>query len=399
MKRLLALAFVIIMTGTVYALPPIEFGEGQRIKIGYEGQFGMSFRDMGSGPNAEGNTTDFNFRRNRINLIGSYNEWLGYYVQTEYMESRKVNPFYVDPSDGGREFYLLDAQIRLDMKSYLHFVVGKFKHNLTRENLEACFEPLTNDRSLFVYTPFKTSRDMGVAVWGNLANDKFQYRLDIMEGQTGTGGDPEDSGFRYTARVQASLFDPENGYGMAGTYLGMKQVLTFGAAIQYEPDALYGDVGNLEDSADYLAYTFDVFYEQPIGYGALTLSAAYLEIDFDDAYLGADPSRNSFGLNGQKKGWYVKAGYLLPFDVGPGMLQPFARYDDFQFANFQNAQSYQDFYDQQITRMAIGFNYYIFNQDMKVTAEYSMLDYDKEDPDDVNYQDFSSFELYLQVRF
>jgi hypothetical protein len=257
------------------------------------------------------------------------------------------------------------------------------------------------DRSLFVYTPYKTSRDIGVAVWGNILNDKLQYRVDAMNGHTNSISDPSpSSSYRYTARLQASFLDPENGYGTAGTYLGNKDVLTIGAAYQYEPKAVYGDVGNNGDIKDYSAYSFDLFYEQTFNdIGTFTLSAAYLDISFDDGYASADPGAGSYGLNGQKHGYYLKGGYILPVDVGPGMLQPFARYDDFKFANLYNSVTNTNFYDQGVKRIAFGVNYYFFEHDLKLTAEYSLTDFDREDQNDPNYKDFGSFDLFLQVRF
>jgi hypothetical protein len=402
MKKLLILTIVLMMASAAYALPEIDFGGGQTLKIGYEGQIGFTYRDTGGGIDGTDPASEINFRRNRINFIGSYNSWLNYYFQTEYINQKKIGNFYVSPSDSGKNFDVLDAQVRLDFHNSFHVWLGKIKHNLTRENLEACFEPLTFDRSLFVYTPFKTSRDIGVALWGNVLSDKLQYRVDVMSGQTGTGGDPDPSGYRYTGRLQASIFDAENAYGVAGTYLGNKQVLTIGAAYQYEPSAVYGSIDNVNkiygDESDYMAYSFDIFYEQPIGMGAVTISAAYLDISFDDAYLNPTASVNSYGLNGQKNGWYAKAGYLLPFDVGPGMLQVFGRYDAFTFADFYNDRTDTSFYNQEVNRMAFGFNWYYDAQNLKVTAEYSITDFADEDPNDPNYQDFSGFELYMQVR-
>jgi hypothetical protein len=312
-----------------------------------------------------------------------------------------INALSVDPSDSGRNFYVLDAQIRFTPHTSFNIFAGKLRQNLTRENLEACFEALTIDRSVFIYTPYKTSRDIGVAVWGNLLNNKLQYRLDAMNGHTNSTYDPSPaSNYRYTARLQATFLDPENGYGFAGTYLGDKDVLTIGAAYQYEPDAVYGDIANHDEVKDYSAYSFDLFYEQTFNdIGTFTFSAAYLDTSFDDAYTFADPGAGSYGLNGQKHGYYLKAGYLLPADIGPGMLQIFARYDDFTFANLYNSVTGTDFYDQDVNRTAFGLNYYIFGHDLKLTAEYSLTDFKKEDQNDPNYKDFTSFDLFLQVRF
>ena len=402
MKKLLTLALLFMMVGIVYALPPIEIAKDKYLKITYEGQFGLSYRDIGSGYENDQQSAEFNFNRNRINFIGTWNDWISYYFQTEYLEQKRIGALSVSASDGGRNFYVLDAQIRLAPADYFKVTLGKMKHNLTRENLEDCSEPLTFDRSLFIDTPYKASstRDVGIAVWGNLAGGLFQYRLDAMNGHTNTYADPRPGGSlaRYTGRFQASFFDPEADYGMAGSYLGEKQVLTVGAAYQYEPKAIYGDIAGNDKVYDYSAYSFDIFYEQPAQAGTFTFSAAYLDISFADAYKEANPGMGSYGLNGQKNGWYVKGGYLLPMDIGPGMLQFFGRYDDFEFANLYNTVTATDFYNQRVTRVGVGANYYIDGHDLKVTLEYYTTKFDKSDPNDPNYNDFNGFDLFLQVR-
>ncbi len=380
-----------------FAFDPIELGEGKYLKIFYDAQFGFTARDTGSGMENDQASLNFNFRRNRLGFIGTYNEALSFYFQMEYIENRIINPLSVSQDGDNQNFYILDAQIRYEPLSFLKFRLGKFKHNLTRENLEGCFEPLTLDRSLFIATPYKTSRDIGVAVWGNFLYDYLQYRIDVMEGKSGRGGDAKasSSNFRYTARLQASLLeDKETGYGVAGTYRGNKTVLTIGAAVQYEPGVVYGDVAGERDEKDYLAYSFDIFYEQPFSFGTITASAGYVNMNFDDAYLGDDPSVGSMGQNGQKEGVYGKLGYMLPNIP----LQIFARYDYFNFAAMKSA-SNQWYYDQKINFVGVGANYYIKGQNIKITFQYSNTAFDQEDKNDPNFQNFNTFELYTQFRF
>ena len=393
---------IVFWVSSVYALPPINLGKGKLLKFFYDAQFGLTSRDMGSGPEGKDHTNDFNFRRNRFGFIGQYNKWIGFYLQTEYIEDRAIGPLYVDLSDENKEFYLMDAQIRFNLSNAFNIRMGKLKHNLTRENLEACFEPLTFDRSLFVAAPFKTSRDYGIALWGNFLNNKAQYRFDVMEGKE-NGNEAPKSNFRYTGRVHFSLLDPEKYYGYKGTYLGKKRVLTIGGSYQYEPDVVYSDVVNHKGSKDYQAYSADLFFEYPTDYGTFTFSAAYLDIDFDNAYkhinpvLGVYPDMGSIEQNGEKHGYYMKTGYLLPKKVGPGKLQFFGRYDKFTFAHLGSNFNYG--YDQDIDWYAVGLNYYILGQNLKVTAQYSFTDFEQEDLMSANFDDFQTFELFLQVRF
>ena len=127
--------------------------------------------------------------------------------------------------------------------------------------------------------------------------------------------------------------------------------------------------------------------------GVFTASAAYLDINMGDAYKGQFASVESYGQNGQKRGYYVKIGYMLPNIP----LQFFARYDNYYFARLDSKN--QAFYNQNISWVGAGFNYYIDGQNIKITAQYSRTMFSKQDPNDPNYRDFNTVELYTQFRF
>ena len=279
----------------------------------------MTDRDIGSGPDGTDGTTNFGFRRNRLAFMGGWSDKVSLYVQTEFTDPN-VAP--VDFSGAGFDsnFQLLDAAVRFTFSDAFKLNVGKFKYNLSRENLEACEDPLTLDRSLFIRTAYVGTRDDGVALWGNLFGDRFQYRVDAMEGRQAVSGTvAPSSNPRYSARGHVTLLDPENGYGYKGTYLGKKKVLTVGAAYQIEPEVTYTDPATKLGNEDYQAWTVDGFFEYPLGGGTVTLSGAYEKVDLDDAYKGATPDAGAIGLNGEKNGWYGKAGYLLPRHPAAGL--------------------------------------------------------------------------------
>jgi hypothetical protein len=390
---------LIALAAPVLAGPQMTFGPDDQgvLQIDYKGQFQMLLRDTGAGPDNDDAAMSFNFRRNRLAFMGAYGEVMSLYVQTEYVEDLNIGTLGVADADQGAEFRLLDAVARFNLDEGFKLNVGKFKHNLTRENLEACEDPLTLDRSLFIRPAFVSTRDMGVAAWGNLAEGKFQYRLEVMEGRKAVSGVLAPSaGFRYGARAHVSLLDPESEYGYKGTYLGKKKVLTVGGSVQSEPEVVYGDVTTCTGEKDFNAYSVDAFFEYPIGAaGAFTLSAAYQNTDFDDAYLGLNPDAGVLGLNGQKNGWYAKVGYLMP--TVP--LQLFGRFESWNFALLNNV------YDQQLDWFGVGANYYFKDDILKLTAEYSTVGFDKtgvfDGPqgDGLLSDDFATFITQLQVVF
>lgn len=384
-----------------FAGPQITFGDEDQgvLQLDYKGQFQMTVRGEGGagGNNADDTTTNFNFRRNRLALMGAYGDMMSLYVQTEYIEDANLKPLGVSRADEGSQFQLLDAVVRFKIHDAFRVNVGKFKYNFSRENLEACEMPLTLDRSLLIRAPFTTTRDMGVAAWGNLFNDMFQYRFDVMEGRkagknSANGAEAPDSSFRYTGRMHVSLLDPEKDYGYKGTYMGKQKVLTIGGALQYEPDVAYGNTVTKTDTKDYFGWTIDGFFEYPFAdIGTVTVSGAYVRYDLDDAYkASANVDSDVIGLNGEKNGWYVKAGYMLP-DLP---LQLFGRYEQWKFADLENT------YDQQVDWYGLGANYYIWGQNLKLTMEYNRTNFDKSmSRTGTRNKDFSTFVTQLQVIF
>jgi hypothetical protein len=388
-----------MLAGIAKAGPTFNFGENDKgtVTFEYKGQFQGVARDAGSGPNNDANTYDLNFHRNRLALMGTYGEMMSLYVQTEYVESPNIGVMSVAGTDQGANFQLLDAVMRFHVYDAFRVNVGKFKYNFSRENLEACENPLTLDRSLFLRAPYVGTRDVGVAVWGNVYKDMFQYRVDAMEGRrTLDGTATPKADVRYTARAHVSLLDPESDYGYKGTYLGTKKVFTIGAAIQHEPYITYGDVATQTDPKHYRGWTMDGFLEYPLkGYGTPTISAAYEKVDLGNAYLDFNPDPGVIGLTGQKNGWYLKAGYLIP----QLPLQFFGRYDEWRFAELSNI------YDQRLDWWGGGANYYIRGQNLKLTVEASRTKFDKvgtfsgPEGTDLTTRNYSSFVGQVQVIF
>jgi len=380
-------AAVTLLAGAAWAGPTWTFGPEDQglLKLEYKGQFQLNVRDDGAEADGNGTATEFNFRRNRIALIGAYGANFGLYVQTEFMEDNNINTLAVSDGDN-KDFQILDAQFRFKYNDALQFTLGKLKYNLTRENLEACEAPLTLDRSLFIRPSLVDStRDKGVVLWGNLFEQKFQYRLEAMNGRNDSASAPT-SNLRYAARAHVSLLDPESGYGYKGTYLGQKKVLTVGASYAFEKDVAYADAANKTDAVDFKAWSVDLYFEYPVeGMGTFTFSTAYLDCDLDDAYQGADPESDVMGINGEKNGGYTKIGYLLPNLP----LQLFARAENWSFAELDGV------YDQELDWYAFGCNYYFRDQNLKATLQIADTDFDDETQND----DFMTYTAQLQVLF
>ncbi len=384
-KVVAACAGLVLLATSAFAGPIWSFGPEDQglLKLEYNGQFQLNYRDTGSGSNSKDDTMEFNFRRNRLALIGLY-EGFGIYVQTEYREDNNITPFDVSDGDNS-DFSLLDAQFRFKYNDALQFRVGKFKHNITRENLEACEKPLTLDRSVLISAPFVSTRDKGVVMWGNLFDDVFQYRLDVMNGRNDSDSAAK-SNFRYGGRVHLTFLDKETGYGYRGTYMGAKKVVTLGASYSYEADVAYANTIAKSGKVDYKAWSVDLFVEYPIeDIGTFTVSTAYVDYDLDDAFKGSNPDVDTMGVSGEKNGGYTKVGYMLPNLP----LQFFGRIENWSFAHWGT-------YDQEVDWIGGGINYYLRGQNLKLTLEYANVDFDKKTKET---EDFETLTAQLQVIF
>ena len=362
------------------------------LQINYEMQLFGQWRDNGSGPDGTDSTSDIYFRRNRLSLRGMMNSKYGFYYAQEFQGDRYIgalNTWETPISD----FFVLDAFFIADYNDKFNLRAGLTKDPLVREHNVGCFFPLSLDRSLFVYTSIpRVSRDYGVVLWGNFLDQRMQYKVSAMEGID--SANQVSSSLRYTGRLHYSFWEPENLPLYFSTYLGTKKVLTVGAGYQFETDAAYGNQTLSTLEKDYQAWTLDLFAEYPTtSAGTFTFGAAYLESDFDDAYLGADPSAASIGIDGQKNGYYFKAGYLLPNKIGPGQVQFFGRYENWSFADLGGVQ------DQEIDWYSLGVNYYLNGQDMRLTFEYAINDFDREVVSDPATADFDTATLMFQFRF
>lgn len=369
------------LSGSAQAGPTITFNDQSYLTINYYLQVWGQNRGYTSSTSSA-TSSDFFLRRNRLNFTGQVNDYVGFYVQTEAGDDSKngVND---------KSLYYRDAYVTVDYTDPVRFIVGKFKNTFTRENLEDCFGPLTMDRAEWLaYTPWGATRDTGAAMWGNLADGKFQYRLMVANGRDDANVPKKYP--RITARVHWSFFDPETDFGYLGTYLGTKKVLTVGLAEDYQKDVAYKDFVTRSNPVNYTGSTADFFYEQHFASGTYTFSGAMMRYKTGDAIngLSVDPLLPQTSELG---GGFLKGGYMLPGKVGIGRLQFFGRVEK---SNYHLASGYGD-----RKWEGLGANYYIDGQKLKVSAELAQVKFDKQNPNDASQRDYNQATIGLQFEF
>lgn len=383
MKKLAGACALLLLggAGSAVAGPTIAFGKEGNLTFNYSFQGWGQDRGYTSATDS-GRSTDFFLRRNRLTFSGQYNDLVGFYANVDAPSDSRAG-------NDDKSIFFRDAYLTVDHSDALRFIVGRTKNTFTRENLEACFDPLTMDRAeVLSYTPWGGSRDTGVAMWGNLADGMFQYRVMASDGRE--GNEVVKDSPRLTARVHVSLLDPEYEFGYRGTYLGTRSVLTIGAAYDYQQKVAYGDWIGKDDAKDYKAWTADIFYEQPTSAGTFTASAAVMRYDTGKAHFGLSPDPN-LPATTDLEGWYVKAGYLLPAKVGPGRVQVFGRHER---SEYNLPLGYRDQkWD------GVGVHYLFDGQLLKLSFEYADVRFDVQNPTNPSQRDYKQYTLGLQFIF
>jgi hypothetical protein len=196
-----------------------------------------------------------------------------------------------------------------------------------------------------------------VVVWGTPFGGVLQYRLGVMEGVE-TAANTGDT-LRYVGRAAVNLLDPESAWFNKGTYLGEKKVLAIGAGLDMQRDLRLA-AGSAATS-DSRAWTVDAFLDVPLAGGAITAEASWSDVDRLTqklAYAGLDP-----GDEAQLR--YVSCGYLVAGALGPGRVQPFARWEETEGPDGATTAT-----------PVVGINYLVKGHDLKVSLDWARVDPD-----------------------
>jgi hypothetical protein len=125
-------------------------------------------------------------------------------------------------------------------------------------------------------------RDAGVQLRGLVLDNHLEYRAGLFQGLRDAASATKVGSrnfFRFAARIQVNVLDPETGFFYAGTYLGAKRVLSFGASYDVQDH--------------YKHWSVDGFLDMPLGPGGLTAQVNVAQWNGDDflvAMAGMPPA-------------------------------------------------------------------------------------------------------------
>ncbi|MFN8318912.1 MAG: porin [Saprospiraceae bacterium] len=158
--------------------------------------------------------------------------------------------------------------------------------------------------------------------------------------------------FRYNLLDAESTVLPFN----VGSYLGTKKVFALGAGFFLHPNAMYRESDKTHENVSHFAA--DAFYDAPVSGGdCLNAYAAFTHFNYGKNYLSrwAGTGNNFYGQLGYK----LKNTSFMPYIA-------------YQYADYEG-------YDEAITGLDIGLNYFINAHHAKITLEYHQVKGDYRD--------------------
>jgi len=226
-----------------------------------------------------------------------------------------------------------------------------------------------------IFYPSNIGRDDAVTLWGNILQDKLQYRFMVGDGEEKNSKNPDDN-LRFAGRLSYNFYDIETGWFNSGNYIGTKHILALGIGADYQDDLFVG-----EEKDRYFAWTVDLHYDKPFDNGDnLTLDASFIRVLH--SANGITWTYFSGGDDGDLLS--AKAGYFFGDTVGPGNFQPFAQ--------IQNINPDGDG-KHSTSIYGLGLNYFIKGAANKLTFEATYLDQDKEVKNSIENHTLITFQL------
>jgi hypothetical protein len=216
-----------------------------------------------------GNSQDIFLRRLRVIVGGQITKKFSFFLETD---SPNLGKGTTAGTKGEERVYLQDAIFTYSFRPQLQIDAGMllvaFSHNSGQS--AATLLPVDYGPFTFIHsdpTNSKVGRDYGAQARGYLFKNHFEYRIGIFQGSRAkTDTNPgATNGFRYTGRAVWYPFETETSFFYTGTTLGAKKILAIGTGFDHQ--------------MHYNTRSVDVFYDQPIPHGAVTIQGDLTHVD------------------------------------------------------------------------------------------------------------------------
>jgi len=309
----------------------IKVNDDVNLTFGVLGQMWADTVNPDSGPS----TNNLFIRRLRLISGGQVAKHVTYFIETD---SPNLGRVLATGKNITPNVILQDAWVTFKAADAFSIDAGLMFVPFSRNSLQSAATLLPIDYGAYTFGDTapeqgSTGRDTGFQARGYLVGDRLEYRAGVFAGERNR---LSDNPFRYAGRAQYSFLDPEVGFFYTGTYLGKKKVLAVGGAFQVQDD--------------YHAYDVDVFFDHPVGPGAVTARADYNHFDGGTTLLTL-PKQNDV---------LAEAGYL----IGALKLTPVLQFARREIVDGLAGDEW---------RMSIGANYWWSVQNANIKAAYTRI--------------------------
>ena len=341
----------------------VKVNDTVNFRFGYQIQ---SWAEYLQDPISEGYQQSFFIRRVRLIVAGSLAKDVQFFFQTDNPNMGKSTGTLTKAINTG--FLVQDAfgewhPLSNDM---LIFDVGKYIVPFTRNTLQQTSSHLALDGGTFTALQSAAeqgdaSRDVGFQVKSYLLDDHLEFRGGVFDGlrvPATTAGAGSRNSPRWAGRVVYNFFDTEKGYVPVGTNLGRKKILAIG--------------GGYDTQGGYKGYGGDFMIDWPFGPSdpatgrdAVTVHAEYIHFDGGcglNAAGTAHVTTCQLPTLLKQEELFTDLGYYFHAI----RLQPFVRFEWNGFVEDID-------HSKDSRRYMGGFNYYVANQNLKLTAAYERI--------------------------
>jgi len=249
-------------------------------------------------------------------------ESLSFYVNGKITDNVKFS--FSSELDSSQAVSLQDAIAQFEFSPTMNIWMGRFLPPTDRANSYGAYFAnnwnFATDGTQDGYPFITFGRADGVAYWGDFADTKLKVSAGFFDLSSVKASTPSDK-VMTAARVQYNFWDAEPGYYINGTYLGEKDILAVGAAMNSVD-------GNSTTNVDFL------MEKKVAGGGAFTVEGEYIKYDKLGGYGGyfskedpkATPPVPPLADASSGDSWYLMGSYLFPQAVGVGKVQVLGKF-------------------------------------------------------------------------
>ncbi len=233
-------------------------------------------------------------RRARFLVGGNVAKNVSFFFETDSPNLGKVNAGAKTISSG---FIVQDAMLSWKIADELTIDGGLILTGIAHNSLQsaASLIPIDYGGYSFLFTGPEQNvvgRDTGFQLRGYPFAKHLEYRVGIFQGNRDSAS---RQALRMTARLQYNFLDADIAPFYTGTSLGTKKIFAIGVGC--------------DTQKDYKSYAADVYFDHPVGAGALSTQFDYIHYD-GGTFLKNLPKQDTYYA---ELGYYIKDVKVFPF--------------------------------------------------------------------------------------